>query len=62
MDVGQRAKLYHTISRLEATGLIAVRHTERDQQFPERTVYELPDEERLVPRTGHADVLRSPPG
>ena len=39
--VGQRSSLYKTIKRLQSAGLIAVRHTERDQQYPERTVYEL---------------------
>src|SRR5215469_16478360 len=41
VNVGQRANLYKTIRRLLQAGLIAVRHTERDQQYPERTVYEL---------------------
>jgi DNA-binding PadR family transcriptional regulator len=43
VNVGQRANLYKTISRLLDAGLIAVLHTERDQQYPERTVYELTD-------------------
>jgi len=43
INVGQRANLYKTIRRLHDAGLIAVRATERDQQFPERTVYELTD-------------------
>jgi DNA-binding PadR family transcriptional regulator len=43
VNVGQRANLYKTIRRLLEAGLIAVRHTERDQQYPERTVYQLTD-------------------
>src|ERR1700689_714644 len=43
VNVGQRANLYKTIKRLHEAGLIAVRQTERDQQYPERTVYELTD-------------------
>jgi len=43
INVGQRANLYKTIKRLQEAGLIAVRQTERDQQYPERTVYELTD-------------------
>ena len=43
VNVGQRANLYRVINRLHEAGLIAVRQTERDQQFPERTVYELTD-------------------
>lgn len=41
VNVGQRANLYKTIKRLHEAGLIAVRQTERDQQYPERTIYEL---------------------
>jgi len=41
VNVGQRSSLYKTIRRLEESGLIAVRQTERDRQYPERTVYEL---------------------
>jgi DNA-binding PadR family transcriptional regulator len=43
VNVGQRANLYKTIRRLLEAGLIAVRQTERDQQYPERTVYEITD-------------------
>src|SRR5438270_13151454 len=41
VNIGNRANLYKTIERLREAGLIAVRQTERDQRFPERTVYEL---------------------
>ena len=41
INIGQRSSLYKTIGRLNESGLIAVRQTERDQQYPERTVYEL---------------------
>jgi DNA-binding PadR family transcriptional regulator len=46
VNVEQRANLYKTIKRLHEAGLIAVRQTERDQQYPERTVYELTDDGR----------------
>jgi DNA-binding PadR family transcriptional regulator len=46
VNVGQRANLYKTIARLHEAGLIAVRQTERSQQYPERTVYELTEEGR----------------
>jgi DNA-binding PadR family transcriptional regulator len=46
VNVEQRASLYKTIKRLHEAGLIAVRQTERDQQYPERTVYELTEEGR----------------
>ncbi len=39
--VGQRANLYSTIKKLHTAGAVAVRQTERDQQYPERTVYEI---------------------
>lgn len=43
VNVGQRANLYKTIRRLQEAGLVAVLQTERDQRYPERTVYELTD-------------------
>jgi DNA-binding PadR family transcriptional regulator len=46
VNVEQRASLYKTIRRLHEAGLIAVRQTERDQQYPERTVYELTEDGR----------------
>jgi DNA-binding PadR family transcriptional regulator len=60
VNVGQRANLYKTIDRLHQAGLIAVRHTERDQRFPERTVYELTDEGMRVGRGWLADMLSTP--
>ena len=50
VNVGQRANLYRVINRLHEAGLIVVRQTERDQQFPERTVYELTDTGRVTAR------------
>lgn len=41
VNVGQRATLYKTIAKLADDGLVSVRQTERDQLYPERTVYEL---------------------
>lgn len=46
INVGQRSTLYKTIKRLQDGGLIAVRQTERERQYPERTVYELTDQGR----------------
>ncbi|KIZ19524.1 PadR family transcriptional regulator [Streptomyces natalensis] len=60
VNVGQRAGLYRTIERLEAGGLIAVRQTERDQQYPERTVYEVTDEGREVTREWLEQMLAVP--
>jgi DNA-binding PadR family transcriptional regulator len=60
VNVGQRANLYKTIVRLHEASLISVRHTERDQRFPERTVYELTDEGMRVARDWLADMLSIP--
>lgn len=60
VNVGQRANLYRTIARLQDAGLVAVRQTERDQQFPERTVYELTDEGREASRAWLTDMVATP--
>ncbi|MGW2938491.1 PadR family transcriptional regulator [Streptomyces sp. NPDC001156] len=60
VNVGQRAGLYRTIDRLQAAGLITVRHTERDQQYPERTVYEITDTGRTVTRQWLERMLAVP--
>jgi DNA-binding PadR family transcriptional regulator len=57
VNVEQRANLYKTIRRLHEAGLIAVRHTERDQQYPERTVYELTEDGTRQARLWLADML-----
>jgi DNA-binding PadR family transcriptional regulator len=60
VNVGQRASLYKTMERLTAAGLISVRETERDQQYPERTVYELTDAGREAARDWIDDIVRAP--
>jgi DNA-binding PadR family transcriptional regulator len=60
VNVGQRTSLYRAIDRLLGAGLIAVRETERDQQYPERTVYEITDAGREVTRTWLLEMLREP--
>jgi DNA-binding PadR family transcriptional regulator len=60
INVGQRATLYKTIQRLQKAGLIAVRHTERDHRFPERTVYELTDAGRSQAREWLEAMLSVP--
>jgi DNA-binding PadR family transcriptional regulator len=60
VNVGQRSNLYKTIKRLHEAGLIAVRQTERDQQYPERTVYELTDDGRREMLAWLADMLAAP--
>ena len=60
VNLAQRASLYKTIARLHQAGLVAVRHTERDQRFPERTVYELTDEGRRIGHEWLIDMLSTP--
>jgi len=60
VNVGQRASLYKTIERLHKQGLVAVRETSRDQNWPERTVYELTDAGREVVLGWMHDVLAEP--
>lgn len=60
VDVSQRATLYKTIDRLRAAGLIAVTKTERDQRFPERTLYALTDEGLRVGRQWLTEMLSTP--
>ncbi|MFF4775951.1 PadR family transcriptional regulator [Microtetraspora fusca] len=57
VNVSQRASLYRTIERLTAEGLIRVRETERDQAYPERTVYELTDTGRATARAWMDEML-----
>ena len=60
VNIGQRANLYKTIRRLYEAGLIAVRQTERAQQYPERTVYELTEEGRRAGLRWLTDMLATP--
>jgi DNA-binding PadR family transcriptional regulator len=60
VNIGQRANLYKTIRRLHEAGLIAVRQTERSQQYPERTVYELTEEGRRTGLRWLRDMLAAP--
>jgi DNA-binding PadR family transcriptional regulator len=60
VNVGQRANLYKTIRRLLDAGLIGVRQTEREQQYPERTVYELTDAGSEATRDWLTDMLGQP--
>ena len=60
VNVGQRASLYRTIDRLLAAGLIDVRETERDHQYPERTVYEVTGTGRQAAREWLLEALGTP--
>ncbi|MFI2738477.1 helix-turn-helix transcriptional regulator [Streptomyces sp. NPDC018711] len=60
VNVRQRASLYRTIERLHGDGLIAVLETGRDQQYPERTVYEVTDAGREIARAWLEEMLSAP--
>jgi DNA-binding PadR family transcriptional regulator len=60
VNVEQRTSLYRTIDRLAEAGLIAVLETERDQAYPERTVYEVTDAGRTAAREWLTDMLTVP--
>jgi DNA-binding PadR family transcriptional regulator len=60
VNVGQRASLYKTVRRLARAGLIRVQGTERDHQYPERTVYELTGEGRAAAIAWLEEMLSVP--
>jgi DNA-binding PadR family transcriptional regulator len=60
VNVGQRTSVYRTIDRLAGAGLVAVRETERDQAYPERTVYEVTDAGRMAAREWLTEMLAVP--
>ncbi|MET8875647.1 PadR family transcriptional regulator [Nocardia sp. NPDC004604] len=60
VNVTQRAALYKTIGRLQEAGLVTVRETGRDQQYPERTVYEITDAGRAACASWLAEMIGEP--
>ncbi|WP_433280454.1 PadR family transcriptional regulator [Pseudonocardia xinjiangensis] len=60
INVGQRATLYKMITRLRDAGLIEVQGTGRDEQYPERTIYQVTPEGRAVGREWLAEILSTP--
>ncbi|WP_433195927.1 PadR family transcriptional regulator [Nocardia sp. CA-107356] len=60
VNVAQRAALYKTIGRLQEAGLVTVRETGRDQQYPERTVYEITDTGRAACASWLAEMIGEP--
>ncbi|MFG1626485.1 helix-turn-helix transcriptional regulator [Kribbella sp. NPDC049227] len=60
VNVGQRTSLYRMIVRLEEAGLITAGATERDERYPERTVYHLTEDGRTVCREWLAEILTTP--
>ncbi len=60
INVQRRASLYQTINQLLRAGLIAVRETQRDEKWPERTIYELTDEGRRTAQAWLREMLSVP--
>jgi DNA-binding PadR family transcriptional regulator len=60
VNVSQRVSLYRTIDRLHAAGLVCIAETERDQQYPERTVYKITDAGRAATREWLEEMLAVP--
>jgi DNA-binding PadR family transcriptional regulator len=60
INVTQRASLYQTINRLEREGLIAAQSVSRDENRPERTVYELTDAGRQTMVDWMHQILSTP--
>jgi DNA-binding PadR family transcriptional regulator len=60
INVTQRASLYQTINRLEREGLIAAQSVSRDENRPERTVYELTQAGREIMVEWMRQILSTP--
>jgi DNA-binding PadR family transcriptional regulator len=60
INVEQRASLYQTISQLLRAGLIAFWETERQEGFPERTVYKLTDAGHHTALSWMREMLSTP--
>src|SRR5262245_17396862 len=59
-NVAQRNSVYQTIDALLRAGLIAVRETSREENRPERTIYEATDEGRRTLDAWVRSVLSTP--
>ncbi|MCI0708985.1 MAG: PadR family transcriptional regulator [Chloroflexi bacterium] len=60
INVKQRASLYQTISQLLRAGLIAFWETERQEGFPERTLYRVTDEGQETALMWLREMLSTP--
>ena len=60
VNVAQRTNLYRTIDRLLAAKLIGIRETSRDQQYPERTIYEITEAGRRTAREWLVEAVAKP--
>lgn len=62
VNVRSRASLYQTIERLKRHGLVEVHETQRAEGYPDRVVYAITDEGRLVAREWLREMLRNTEG
>jgi DNA-binding PadR family transcriptional regulator len=62
VNVRSRASLYQTIERLKRHGLVRVYETERAEGYPDRVVYAITDEGRVVAREWLREMLRNTEG
>jgi DNA-binding PadR family transcriptional regulator len=60
IDVTQRASLYQTIARLARDGLLAKQRVTRDENRPERTVYEITAAGRAITLAWMREYLSHP--
>jgi DNA-binding PadR family transcriptional regulator len=60
INVRQRASLYQTIERLLRARFIAIRETEREEKWPERTIYELTEKGRETMFIWLREMLSTP--
>ena len=60
VNVAQRNSLYQTIARLERDALVRVQRTSREENRPERAVYQITDSGRTTLDVWLADMLSTP--
>lgn len=62
VNLRSRASLYQTIERLERHGLVEVYETRRAEAYPDRVVYAITDEGRVVAREWLREMLHTTEG
>ncbi len=62
VNLRSRASLYQTIERLERHGLVEVYETRRAEGYPDRVVYAITDDGRVVAREWLREMLRTTEG
>jgi len=62
VNVRSRASLYQTIERLERHGLVEVFETRRTEGYPDRVVYAITDDGRVVARRWLREMLHNTEG